>query len=135
MNRICALLLACAGFASAANLTIEMTEAPGGKGAVKIALWRDATGFPKGQGFKVATVQLADGKAKCVFSDLEPGDYAVSVYVDKNGNGKLDTNMLGKPTEPYGFSNDARSAFGPPQFEEAKFTLSASGQTITIHLK
>ena len=46
-----------------------------------------------------------------MFDDLAPARYAVAVYHDVNGNGRLDTVPPGLPTEPYGFSNDVgRSA-------------------------
>jgi uncharacterized protein (DUF2141 family) len=48
------------------------------------------------------------------------GVYAVSCYQDLNGNGKMDTNLVGIPTEPYGFSAGARPKFRAPTWEEAK---------------
>jgi uncharacterized protein (DUF2141 family) len=118
-----------------AKLTVETIATPGSHGVVRIALWRNATGFPKGQPFRSASVEMTDGKAVSTFGDLEPGAYAVSAYYDKNNNGKLDQNLVTKPTEPYGFSNDARGTFGPPSFQEAQFALSQDGRTITVHLK
>jgi len=64
-----------------------------------------------------------------------PMDYAVAVYHDRNGNRELDTNRLGRPREPYGFSNDARGVFGPPDFDEAAFRLEAGGGSISIRLE
>jgi uncharacterized protein (DUF2141 family) len=120
---------------SSATLTVNTVEDSTRKGVVRIALWHGEAGFPKGQPFRVASAAMTDGKAAAVFHDLEPGDYAVSAFYDKNNDGKLDTNMVGKPTEPYGFSNDARGTFGPPKYQEARFTLTSTGQTITVHLK
>jgi uncharacterized protein (DUF2141 family) len=40
-------------------------------------------------------------------SRLPAGDYAFAVYHDANGNGKLDRNGVGMPTEDYAFSNNA----------------------------
>jgi uncharacterized protein (DUF2141 family) len=34
------------------------------------------------------------------------GEYAIAVFVDVNGNGKMDKNFLGIPKEQYGFSNN-----------------------------
>lgn len=53
---------------------------------------------------------------------LAPGDYAIKLFHDKNDNGKLDTNLLGIPTESYGFSNSPK-VMGPASFEDAKFTV------------
>lgn len=47
--------------------------------------------------------------------------YAIIVYHDLNANGKLDRNILGIPSEPYGFSNNPSTRFGPPSFDKANF--------------
>lgn len=47
--------------------------------------------------------------------------YAVIVYHDLNANGKPDRNILGIPREPYGFSNNPSTRFGPPGFDKASF--------------
>jgi uncharacterized protein (DUF2141 family) len=53
----------------------------------------------------VALRANAARKSAVVFSNLDPGRYAIIVFHDENGNGELDKNVLGIPTEPYGFSN------------------------------
>ena len=70
---------------------------------------------------------------RLVFSDLADGQYAVKVFHDENNNHSLDTNMLGVPSEGYGFSNNAGS-FGPASFKDASFSLQADAQ-ITIHIR
>lgn len=66
------------------------------------------------------------GDLQISISDLPPGNYALSCYHDLNGNGKLDTNWLGIPTEPYGFSNNARPKFRAPNWDEARFYWNGS---------
>ena len=66
---------------------------------------------------------------------LPYGWYAVSVYHDENGNAKLDTNPLGIPKEAYGFSNDARGTFGPPEWDKVKFELDSPEMEIVINVK
>lgn len=67
------------------------------------------------------------------FSKLPPGQYAISIYHDKNSNKKLDTNILGIPIEDYGFSNNAKGKFGPPQFKQCMLNLTGD-KKITIKL-
>ena len=43
-----------------------------------------------------------------------------------NENKKIDTNFLGIPKEPYGFSNQKKGRFGPPKFKEVVFKLNKS---------
>jgi len=67
---------------------------------------------------------------------LPPGDYAVVVTQDVNDNGKLDTNFIGLPTEPYAFSNNVHPTLRPPHFEECKVAIAeAAPQVITISMK
>ena len=73
--------------------------------------------------------------AGVIFDGLEPGQYAVSAYQDENNNGRLDTGFMGKPKEPYGFSNDARCRLGPPAFRDAVFDVTTEDMTIRFRLK
>jgi uncharacterized protein (DUF2141 family) len=99
-----------------------------------IALYDSEAAFSKrgdGPGLRLPAHK---GAVTGVFADLPAGNYAVAVFHDENGNGKLDANLLGMPTEGYGFSNDAHGNFGPPGFADAKIALDGSNRTITIHL-
>lgn len=49
---------------------------------------------------------------------LKEGSYAISAFHDKNSDKKLNTNSVGIPKEAYGFSNNARGWFGPPDLED-----------------
>ena len=66
-------------------------------------------------------------------SDLASGEYALVVYHDENGNGRLDENFIGIPNEPLGFSNRYWPK-GPPTFAKAAFTLEAD-ETKSIDVK
>jgi uncharacterized protein (DUF2141 family) len=73
-------------------------------------------------------------KGGVVFSNLEPDRYAIIVFHDENSNGRLDKNVWGVPTEPYGFSNGARGKLGPPKFDDAAITLDGSDTAVVITL-
>jgi uncharacterized protein (DUF2141 family) len=62
------------------------------------------------------------------------GNYAIALYQDQNGNGKLDTNFFGIPTEPYAFSNNKAPVFSEPSFEDCKFLFNKQSQQISINL-
>ena len=130
---VAAVPLICAQSGASVKLTVEANEVPGAMGTVKVAVWRDDKSFLKGEPYCRAEGEMKDGKATVTFPNLEPGEYAVSAYHDKNHNGRLDTGFAGKPTEPYGFSNDAKGGFGPPKFDQARFRLDQD-KTISIHL-
>ena len=73
----------------------------------------------------IAQEQCPIKENKCLISipGLKPGKYAVRFYHDENLNGKMETNLVGKPTEGYGFSNNVIGKFGPPPFEKWLFEL------------
>jgi uncharacterized protein (DUF2141 family) len=56
----------------------------------------------------------------------------VACFHDENDNGKLDTGFLGIPKEGTTASNQASRAFGPPRFEDARFTFSGQPGEITL---
>jgi len=72
---------------------------------------------------KVVTLKAGE-RMSGRMSDLPGGEYALVVYHDENGNGRLDKNFIGIPREPLGFSNQYRPQ-GPPTFSRAAFRLEA----------
>ena len=67
------------------------------------------------------------------FSGLKKGTYAISIFHDKNNNGKLDMNFIGIPVESYAFSNNTKGLFGPPSFYDCQFEVLEDRHEITIH--
>jgi uncharacterized protein (DUF2141 family) len=53
----------------------------------------------------------------------------MKAFADVNGNAKLDKNIIGLPTERYGFSNDAQGRMGPPSFDAAAIPVDAVSVT------
>jgi uncharacterized protein (DUF2141 family) len=79
-------------------------------------------------------IKVQNTQARCDFEDIPPGTYALVVIHDENMNGKLDTNLLGIPTEGYGFSNDAKALLGAPSFSPAGFQYNGETLDLTISL-
>lgn len=65
---------------------------------------------------------------------LAYGTYAIKVFHDENSNGKLDKNILGIPSEDYGYSNNVSAWFGPPKWERARFLINQSEMAIEISI-
>lgn len=129
-----ALAAGVAPLATAADIVVEVGVKDPGQGFVYVALYAKAADWMK-TAMKGARRELRSGRAAVSFARLEPGEYAISAYYDANGNGKLDAGLLGRPVEPYGFSNGAEGAFGPPSFDKARFRLATGGTTVAIALK
>jgi uncharacterized protein (DUF2141 family) len=124
--------------AQAADLTVIVNSVQQDAGQIMLGLFNSPEGFPKtiSQGtLALAKERNAAGQVRLVFKGLAAGQYAATAYHDLDSNGKLNTNMMGLPTEPYGFSNNARSNFGPPAFKDAAITLGDQDLTIEVTLK
>ena len=104
------------------TITLEITTTKYNKGHVLLALYDSEKNYMK-EIFRSAEVPIKNHKAKIVFNLLEKGEYAFSFFQDLNENKKIDTNFLGIPKEPYGFSNQKKGRFGPPKFKEVAFKL------------
>lgn len=127
-------LFLLAGLAQAGDLTVVVSGVTKAEGQVMVALFNDPTGFPRGKVLNGQMTPAKPGQVEVVFKDLAPGSYAVSAYQDLNGNQRLDANMVGMPTEPFGFSRDAKGQFGPPKFDDAVVKVGAEAQRIQFKL-
>ena len=80
-------------------------------GTIVISIHDSAESFHKHIPYR--SVELVVTGDKAVYHiRLKAGDYVFCVYHDVNGDGKLNTNAIGIPKEPFGFSNyDGK---GPP---------------------
>ena len=117
------------------KLSIHISGISKIKGNLFIAIFRPTDDFPVfGKQFK-GIVKEVEGKSQNYnFDNLPEGEYALAIYQDENRNKILDKNLLGIPTEIYGFSNNARRTFSAPSFQEAKFKLNKDLQQ-TVFLK
>ncbi|WP_181259270.1 DUF2141 domain-containing protein [Pseudoduganella armeniaca] len=134
VNLLMGALLAWAGAVQAADMSVGVEGLKNANGQVLVAVFDRAADFLK-QPVRVAAVTARQGTVKVSIAGLPAGDYAVSVFQDENGNGKLDKNVVGMPVEPYGFSNDAAGSYGPPSFQDATVRLADSGGSATITLR
>ena len=81
-----------------------------------------------------ADLPVAGRRTEWKTAPLPEGLYALAVFHDLNGNDKLDKSFIGKPVEPYGFSNDARHLMGPPSIREAAFRFESAFRTVVVKL-
>jgi uncharacterized protein (DUF2141 family) len=108
------------------TLRIEIIDLRNNTGKIMLQLFDETE--------KVIFQQIGEIKDKsCSFKtgNLSAGKYAVRFYHDENLNQKMETNMVGKPTEGYGFSNNVTGRFAMPPFEKWLFELKED-MSITI---
>jgi uncharacterized protein (DUF2141 family) len=72
---------------------------------------------------------------EALYAEQQRTSAAILILHDENSNGKMDTNLLGIPTEGYGVSRDARRPFGPPVFEDAAIVVKGKEQAVRIQVK
>lgn len=117
-----------------ADIVVQISNLERGRGSVNVALFRTAEDFTDNP-YKTLRQQVKTGQsgASLTFENVSPGTYAIAVYQDLNENGELDTNFVGIPKEPYGFSNNYRPTMSAPSFEKAKFAL--NGDKVVQQIK
>ncbi len=119
-----------------AVVILDITGIQQESGALKIAVFAEGDGFPnheRADHLQSIEVGQIDGPIR--LESLLPGNYAIAVYQDVDDNGKLNRAAVGYPTEPYGFSNNARATFGPPPYSNAKFRAAVGDQTLAIEIR
>ena len=118
----------------AADLKVEIRSTSSKEGSVNIALFDASSQFPA-KPIAARKISAAERPLVAIFTNLKPGTYAISAFHDGNANGVLDKNLLGLPTEKYGFSRGARGMMGPPRFDDAAFAVGHDHHAIIIDLR
>jgi uncharacterized protein (DUF2141 family) len=118
-----------------ATLEVRVVGLRSTDGLVRICLTADPRSFPDCERDPAARHRsvAADQAGSVRFEDLPSGDYAVSLFHDKNANGRLDK-LLIVPREGVGFSNNPQLRFGPPTFAEARIQI-AGDTAVTVRLR
>jgi len=132
------LLVSHAGPAASANgtpsLEIDIIDVRNGNGNLNVAVFASPEGFPDKPGKAINRLRqpIAGAGTVQVEVALPAGKYAVAVFHDEDGDGKLRKNFLGVPTEGTGFSNNPATRFGPPKFKDC--LVPVGGGKVTIKL-
>ena len=121
------------------TIKVKVEGVQSGQGQVRIALEKSAQDFDSGS-FDTPKYlsRVVEAKGESVggtFPAVPYGTYAIKVFQDLDGDGKLKTGFMGSPEEPWGFSNDATGFMGPADFSDAKFELNSPELELIIHLK
>jgi uncharacterized protein (DUF2141 family) len=119
--------------ANTTTLTVEFNITKYNKGSIFFALYDSEANYMKSAVYSTK-VKVTDKKAIVVVENLAPGNYGFSFFHDVNDNGKLNKNFLGIPKEPYGFSNNEKGTFGPPDFEKISFNVQQD-LTLSVSVK
>lgn len=118
-----------------ATLTLSITNIPNSTGSIMVEILPSEAAFKKEAPAVASMILPARAPEVSLTLDaLAEGEYGIRVMQDLNSDGKLNANMVGMPKEPWGFSNNATGAFGPPKWKGVKFQLEAvTEQTIQLN--
>lgn len=111
-------------------LHIQIEEIKTDKGFIMLALFNNESDFPNKNAFKVDSVKAIKGEVNLKLSNIPGGTYAIAVYHDENSNGELDKNMIGIPTESFGFSWKDDPKFTRPSWTDMRFTISGDKKMV-----
>jgi len=121
--------------AHAADLTVTVSGIRNAAGLVSAGIFNSESSFAKAsEAFASFRIKATQGSVGFTVHNLPPGRYAVTAYHDENGNGILDFDPTGVPTEGYGVSNDARNPLAPPEFAKAAFELGGQSKSVTVNI-
>ncbi|WP_247236897.1 DUF2141 domain-containing protein [Telluribacter sp. SYSU D00476] len=116
------------------TLTVEITNVKRSGGKLRLAVFRPTDKFGSGKPYLYKIVSIEKPEVQRVDFELAPGQYAVAVYHDVNSNDKLDKNLVGYPSEPFGFSNNYRPVVSAPKFKDCSFEVGTATKQISIRL-
>ena len=112
------------------TITVTVDNVPNTNGKVAFALHTKNT-FMKTNAIINLESTIKGNTATAIFNDVKPGEYAILVLHDENGNNRMDYRENGMPLAAFGASNNVMD-FGPPQYEDAKFIVAEDDLDINI---
>lgn len=117
-------------------LIVKFDGIQSNNGNIKFALCNSADNYEDNKSpFIGKSISISKNTAIVEFDSLPFGEYAIKAFHDEDANSDLNTNILGIPTEDYGFSNNARGLFGPPSWDDAKFKLTNEKKIVEIKIR
>jgi uncharacterized protein (DUF2141 family) len=118
------------------NLTVTISGLKTQQGQICLSLFSNGQGFP-GQGdraIQARCVRATEAPLTISFENLAAGSYAIAVFHDVNDDGVLNRNLLGIPTEGFGFSRNPRILAGAPRFGDSAVLVAGAETNIQIQL-
>jgi uncharacterized protein (DUF2141 family) len=119
--------LAAAGAAFAGDVTVKLNGVQARHGVIYVALQSGDQFLKHGSTAGAAVPDPAAGAQTVVLHNVPPGDYAVVVIHDENGDKMMNFDAGGMPLEGWAMTRYGPGQDHSPTFEEARVTVSADG--------
>jgi uncharacterized protein (DUF2141 family) len=116
-----------------ASLTITFTGITEKTGAIMGVIVNSEAGYTeKAAPVRMIMIPVTGSEVSQVIDGLAPGNYAIKLFHDVDGDKKMSTNPYGMPIEPFAFSNNAKGNMGPASWADAKFVVAAGANSHSI---
>ncbi len=135
LSTLLAFALLAVARAHAADVRVGIENLPTVPSRIFVAVYDSAETMKSNTPLRTEITGAQGDPTVVSFRDLPAGTYAFVAFADENSNGKLDTNLVGMPTERYGFSNNVMGLFGPPDFNAASVQVPDQPKSISIKLR
>lgn len=109
------------------NFTLEITGFDSDKGKAFVEVVDE-----QGKVVSQLVLPIVNKKVTKLLTVNASGKYGIRVFHDENNNKKLDTNLVGYPTEKWGVSNAVRPAFRAPKVEEILVLIEANDKLTIV---
>lgn len=118
------------------SINLTVTGLRNDNGSVRCGLYNSAGAFPQaGQESRGVVAHISGQQAICVFRDVPPGTYAIAFFHAAQNETRMQYGLFGKPTQGYGFSNNASGSFGPPSFSDAAFDYRGGNRSMRARVQ
>lgn len=133
MTTISLSIISLTHVAVAESLTI-LVETKSTEGQIRAAIYTNQESFDNGLAIAEIVRATSEGITELKFNNLGIGQYGLALFQDLNANEMLDRNLIGIPTEPYGFSQNPTILFSAPKFDEFQFEFNGKAKILNITL-
>ena len=120
------LLISSSAFSN--EVKIKITNVKANQGKIVMSIHDSKESFKNHIPDKTLILQASNEEIETTVN-LPDGDFAFCLYQDLNNDDTLNSNLVGIPKEPFGFSNyNGKSA--PGNFEKHKVTINQNGELV-----
>ena len=120
---------------AAAPVKLKVAGVDPNRGPIRVAVFTAENNFPDHQtAAKKAVLPSVSETVEEEIQEMPSGAVAIAAFQDLNNDGILNRSSFGIPSEPYGFSNNARGQMGPPSFAQARVQTGPNSAVIPISL-
>ncbi len=120
------------------RVELSLSSTAPARGCIRLAIFDCPRAFAHDESHFGEVLELSGVVASNLRLQLPPlaaGTYVIAVYHDLNNNGRLDRNVFGIPTEPYGFSKEPTNKWQKPSWEDIATPITPSTKHLSIVLK